>query len=650
MASVVSSNALSSANKLVFLAATLTTGDPHRSEEAVSLMAAICGACFRACFGLRGDNVQNPGETQPLTRSSQARIRSRTLAVSVEDQQAVARRAQSNAELVRQSLVELPEAVTIDSDMPALEELCDRAEQSEERFLQILLDIVKTIPMGNPLSGALVATIVESFPNQHLGVLPKIGALLTATGRKVITLAAARNVLVILSVLADKHAGPGSEAILRTEGLLPLLLAMLEHTTENSPVVQLHALLAIEMFAQTGANKEKLLERGIAEKLSRIEEAFCSLKGASAWKASDGYRKSLGKELLRAQVGFCAMWALDNVFPCEGRKYAVERTDLTDVNAMLDVKDATDHLKLAPHGLEARNDALTFESVRATCFATGSGVWYYEVMLFTAGIMQIGWANEQCAYQSEEGSGIGDDVYSFAYDGCRRLLWLCGRQYRHEHEKWRPGDVLGCLLDLDKMEMCFSINGKWLPSNVKLGRRSSEKFFPAASLMAYQHVQFNFGNMPYRYPPPGECRSFNNVMSMSDAEKEAHRIVPRLVVLEELRREQLVEDTSPRCQICFDDSPNTRLQPCGHKEFCRGCVEKCSTCPLCRCVIAGYEFEEMADNINSDGVDNDNDSDEAFVSAAASPLPSPSHPHSTSSSDVDDAMLTEDALGSVHHG
>lgn len=55
--------------------------------------------------------------------------------------------------------------------------------------------------------------------------------------------------------------------------------------------------------------------------------------------------------------------------------------------------------------------------------------------------------------------------------------------------------------------------GKSLPSNVKLGRRSTEKFYPAASLMAYQHVQFNFGNTPYRYPPPDGCRSFNNVMS-----------------------------------------------------------------------------------------------------------------------------------------
>ena len=46
-------------------------------------------------------------------------------------------------------------------------------------------------------------------------------------------------------------------------------------------------------------------------------------------------------------------------------------------------------MKLAPNGLEARNDSPSFASVRATCFAGDSGMWYYEVTLFTAGIMQV---------------------------------------------------------------------------------------------------------------------------------------------------------------------------------------------------------------------------------------------------------------------
>ena len=36
-------------------------------------------------------------------------------------------------------------------------------------------------------------------------------------------------------------------------------------------------------------------------------------------------------------------------------------------------------------------------------------------------------------------------------------------------------------------------------------------YFPAASLMSFQHVQFNFGNAEYRYPPPVQFRSLNGV-------------------------------------------------------------------------------------------------------------------------------------------
>jgi len=173
----------------------------------------------------------------------------------------------------------------------------------------------------------------------------------------------------------------------------------------------------------------------------------------------------LSMELYKVEVGFCAMWALDNMFPCEGRAFAIERTDVSDVNVMLDPRDATvvggcaivafsqppplsflllplisfsgvypggvtawvaflrcmglarqillharpharphkrthaltythshapvfalithsilplapQSLKLSPDGLEIRNDALSFESVRATCCAQGGGQWY----------------------------------------------------------------------------------------------------------------------------------------------------------------------------------------------------------------------------------------------------------------------------------
>lgn len=69
-------------------------------------------------------------------------------------------------------------------------------------------------------------------------------------------------------------------------------------------------------------------------------------------------------ELINAQVGFCSMWLLDNVLPQAGRVYTFDRTDTALIKVMLDVKDATAELKLAPDGLEARNDSVSFESVK----------------------------------------------------------------------------------------------------------------------------------------------------------------------------------------------------------------------------------------------------------------------------------------------
>ena len=46
---------------------------------------------------------------------------------------------------------------------------------------------------------------------------------------------------------------------------------------------------------------------------------------------------------------------------------------------------------------QARCDASSFESVRCT-FQVDSGVWYYEALIVTAGVMQIGWATKNSKF------------------------------------------------------------------------------------------------------------------------------------------------------------------------------------------------------------------------------------------------------------
>lgn len=88
-----------------------------------------------------------------------------------------------------------------------------------------------------------------------------------------------------------------------------------------------------------------------------------------------------------------------------------------------------------------------------------SGCWYYEVLIVTPGVMQIGWATKDSNFLSDDGYGIGDDKYSIAFDGCRRLIWHHAKSTAHNLPVWHSGSILGCLIDLDNYEVIFSLDG-----------------------------------------------------------------------------------------------------------------------------------------------------------------------------------------------
>lgn len=173
-----------------------------------------------------------------------------------------------------------------------------------------------------------------------------------------------------------------------------------------------------------------------------------------SWATDDDYVKK--------QVGFCAEWLLDNLFPCDGRELTFEVINRANLNALLNANDVSEYLKISADGLMARCDAFSFESVRCT-FCVNSGIWFYEATVITSGVMQIGWATKDSKFMNHEGYGIGDDEFSISYDGCRQLIWFNASSVPHQHPPWRAGDVLGCLLDLDSMRVVFYLNGDPLP-------------------------------------------------------------------------------------------------------------------------------------------------------------------------------------------
>lgn len=127
------------------------------------------------------------------------------------------------------------------------------------------------------------------------------------------------------------------------------------------------------------------------------------------------------------------------------------------------------------------------------------GRWYYEVVLLTDGLMQIGWADTLFVCDPVRGQGVGDHAHSWAMDGFRQKRWCL--ESATYGERWQTGDVLGVLLDLNLSEMRYFLNGRDL--GVAFRGFRGRGLYPAASLNDGQAAHFNFGHSQFIHPPSG---------------------------------------------------------------------------------------------------------------------------------------------------
>lgn len=432
---------------------------------------------------------------------------------------------------------------------------------NEDGWIQVVTSMVNVIPMTDPLGPSVITLLLDDCPLPSRESVLRVAQLFNLSSQSAIHGRAnaprERNICVVLGCIAEKLAGPSSVAIL-TEGTLNYLTTNL--TIDTDPYVILFSLIALEKFAQTSENKATIKRR-------LQQESPSPLIVLESWREETHY--------VKRQVGFCAQWCLDNLFLMEGRKYSYETADLSNIHAMLNTRDVSEYLKISPDGLEARCDAYSFESVRCTAQAH-RGAWYYEVTVITPGVMQIGWATKTSNFLNHEGYGIGDDKFSLAYDGCRRLIWYNARSEPQVLPRWQPGDTLGCFLDVDNQHIVFSVNGNTLAPCTHVFSRAKTGFFAAASFMSFQQCRFNFGSRPFRYPPQQPFQSFNEHGTLSVEEK---RVMPRHIYLDELRQHSVREDS---CTLCFDKKASVRLVPCDHRGFCTSCADQLIECPMCR--------------------------------------------------------------------
>ncbi|KAE9543520.1 hypothetical protein AGLY_002320 [Aphis glycines] len=165
-------------------------------------------------------------------------------------------------------------------------------------------------------------------------------------------------------------------------------------------------------------------------------------------------------------------------------------------------------------------------SVRPNIFVghvSGSAVyrkWYYEVAIDhveqTTHLnphIRIGWANT-AGYvpypgggEKWGGNGVGDDLYSFGFDGS--YLWTGGRKSEvmpgSEISNIKKGDVIGCALDLTIPIITFTLNGQLVQGAFR-DFNLDGMFFPVISCSSKVSCRFLLGGDHGRlkFTPPDE--------------------------------------------------------------------------------------------------------------------------------------------------
>ncbi|KAG1107196.1 hypothetical protein G6F42_016459 [Rhizopus arrhizus] len=308
------------------------------------------------------------------------------------------------------------------------------------------------------------------------------------------------NAAVLWSLLAEKFAGEMCLSLWHQD-VGDMLMKSISDPQEDL-MVRIFSLLALEKFALTGTVKDIILahdfnirlvllsvvreceianERiyglAMAEDESKLisPQPLTSLTLSSLTSmSSTGIASTMTTAATNNTTAGDQVPAFSNLNSFDSRfippkgplreewaKYITCPWDLTNLKVIMNPFDSTPHLKIGGNGLELRNDRPHFESVRATACVKREK-WYYETLLLSNGIMQIGWATSRCRFSPEEGYGVGDDCNGFAFDTYRTAVWADGSAvYPQSKVKIRcqAGDVIGSFLDLDNGFCSYYING-----------------------------------------------------------------------------------------------------------------------------------------------------------------------------------------------
>ncbi|NXB80218.1 RYR2 protein, partial [Donacobius atricapilla] len=166
--------------------------------------------------------------------------------------------------------------------------------------------------------------------------------------------------------------------------------------------------------------------------------------------------------------------------------------------------------------------------------------WYYELMVdhlepfVTAESthLRVGWASTE-GYSPYPGggaewggNGVGDDLYSYGFDGLHLWSGCIARTVNSPNQHLlRTDDVISCCLDLSAPSISFRINGQPVQGMFE-NFNIDGLFFPVVSFSAGIKVRFLLGGRHGEFkflPPPGYAPCFEAVLPKEKLKVEHSR-------------------------------------------------------------------------------------------------------------------------------
>lgn len=156
--------------------------------------------------------------------------------------------------------------------------------------------------------------------------------------------------------------------------------------------------------------------------------------------------------------------------------------------------DRSNALAVTPDGLRCQSrEFKEWHGCRATTGVYGKAKFYYEATVTDEGLCRVGWATQMATLD------LGTCRYGFGFGGTGKKS--NNRQFDDYGEAYGKADVVGCLLNLQQLEISFTKNGTPLGLAFKIPENLRNDTFYPTVVLKNAEMLFNFGKTEFKYPP-----------------------------------------------------------------------------------------------------------------------------------------------------